>query len=287
MTVLVAGASGATGRLLVEQLLLHGQNVKVIVRSPDNLPEVIKNHDHLSIIHTSILDLTDPEMTRHVNGCAAVASCLGHNLNRKGIWGHPRRLVTDATRRLCNAIKENNAEQSTRFVLMNTAGNSNRDLHEPISFGSRCVIGLLRLLLPPHVDNEKAADYLRPYWSDDKAIEWVVVRPDTLTDEDKVTEYEVYPSPIRSALFNPGKTSRINVGHFMADLITNNVTWNRWKGQMPVIYNSNSGNRRGSFRMTAVLLSPYFRPSVVLTTGRTMVQCAEGAPCSSYRSTST
>ncbi len=238
MTVLVIGASGATGRLLVEQLLGRGQNVKVIVRSPENLPEVIKNHDHVSMIHASILDLTDAEMTQHVSGCAALASCLGHNLSFKGIFGQPRRLVTDAVRRLCNAIKENNAEKPTKFVLMNTAGNSNHDLHEPISFGHRCVIGLLRLLLPPHVDNEKAADYLRTVvGQDDQAIEWIVVRPDTLINEDKVTEYEVYPSPIRSAIFNAGRSRRINVGHFMADLITDSDTWNRWKVQMPVIYN--------------------------------------------------
>ncbi len=28
-----------------------------------------------------------------------------------------------------------------------------------------------------------------------------------------------------------------DIGHFMADLITNNNIWNKWKGQMPVIYN--------------------------------------------------
>lgn len=241
MTVLVVGASGATGRLLVEHLLDRGQNVKVIVRSPDNLPETFKNHDHLSMIRATVLELSDAEMAQHVNGCAAVASCLGHNLNWKGIYGHPRRLVTDATRRLCNAIKVNKAEKPTKFVLMNTAGNSNRDLNEPISLGQRCVIGLLRMLLPPHVDNENAADYLRiNIGQDDKAIEWTVVRPDTLINEDKVTDYEVHPSPIRSAIFNAGRTSRINVGHFMADLITDDDTWNRWKGQMPVIYNKES-----------------------------------------------
>jgi hypothetical protein len=123
-------------------------------------------------------------------------------------------------------------------VLMNTAGNSNRDLHEPLSFGHRCVIKLLRLLLPPHVDNEKAADYLRTVvGQDDPAIEWAVVRPDTLIDADEVSEYEIHPSPTRSAIFNAGKTSRINVGHFMAELILTNDTWIRWKGRMPVIYN--------------------------------------------------
>ena len=105
---------------------------------------------------------------------------------------------------------------------MNTAGNSNRDLHEPISFGQQCVIGLLRLLLPPHVDNENAADYLRTKIGEiDEAIEWAAVRPDNLIDEEYATKYEVHASPTRSAIFDAGLTSRINVAHFIADLITN------------------------------------------------------------------
>jgi hypothetical protein len=71
-------------------------------------------------------------------------------------------------------------------------------------------------------------------------IEWTAVRPDSLVDEENVTRYEVHPSPIRSAVFKPGQTSRINVGYFMADLITDDNTWNKWKGQMPVIHNTAS-----------------------------------------------
>jgi nucleoside-diphosphate-sugar epimerase len=238
MTILVVGASGATGRLLVKQLTNRGQNVKVIVRSPEKLLDFLKNHDHLSVICASVLELSDAEMAQHINGCDAVASCLGHNMSWNGIYGHPRRLVTDVTRRLCNAIMSNKSEKPTKYVLMNTAGNTNHDLHETISFGQRCVIGLLRLLLPPHVDNEKAADYLRTnIGQNDRAIEWAAVRPDNLIDEENVTKYEVHHSPIRNAIFDAGRTSRINVGHFMADLITDDNTWNKWKGQMPVIYN--------------------------------------------------
>ena len=158
MTILVVGASGATGQLLVEQLLNRRQNVKIIVRFPDKLPEVFKNQDNLSVIHASVLDLSDSEMAQHVSGCDALASCLGHNVSFKGMYGPPRRLVTDATRTLCSAIKANKPKEPVKFVLMNTAGNSNRDLHEQISFGQKCVVGLLRLLLPPHADNENAAD---------------------------------------------------------------------------------------------------------------------------------
>jgi hypothetical protein len=159
----------------------------------------------------------------------------------KGIYGQPRRLVTDAVRRLCEAVKANHPATLTRFVLMNTAGNSNRDIRERISFSQQLVIGLLRLLLPPHVDNEQAADYLRTeIGQTDEAIEWTVVRPDNLTDEDTVREYSIYPSPIRSAIFDAGTTSRINVARFMADLVTDDDMWLMWKGKMPVIYNETS-----------------------------------------------
>ena len=159
----------------------------------------------------------------------------------KGIFGSPRSLVTDATRRLCDAVKGNTPSEPVKFVLMNSAGNSNRDLDEAISFGQKCVIGLLRLLLPPHADNENAADYLRTQiGQNDSELEWAAVRPDQLIDEADATEFTVHPSPIRSAIFNSGKTSRINVGTFMADLITDNDTWSAWKGQMPVIYNRES-----------------------------------------------
>lgn len=237
MSVLVVGASGATGSKLVEQLLIKKYKVKVIVRSPEKLPEAWKNNNNLQIIAASVLDLSDNEMGKIVSDCTAVASCLGHNMTWKGIYGQPRKLVTDATSRLCNAIKSNNLQNSTKFVLINTTGNRNRDLNEPISFAQKCVIGLLRLLLPPHVDNEKAANYLRTQIGhNNKFIEWVAVRPDGLINEEEVSDYEIHTSPTRSAIFNAGKVSRINVGHFMTSLITDDKLWSKWNGQMPVIY---------------------------------------------------
>ena len=237
MTTLVVGASGATGIRLVEELLNRGQNVKVIVRSLDKLPDTIKNHERLSVISASVLELSDKELEQHVAGCDAVASCLGHNLTFKGLFGKPRRLVTDATRRLCNAIKASNPKAAIKYVLMNTVANCNRDLNESIPFAQKFLIGLLRILLPPQADNEQAAEYLRTVvGQNNTAIEWAAVRPSSLIDEESASEIEVYPSPSRSIL-KDGEISRINVGHFMADLITNDDIWNQWKGQMPVIYN--------------------------------------------------
>ena len=135
-------------------------------------------------------------------------------------------------------MRANQPGDPVKFVLMNTTGNSNRDLDEQIPTGQRCVIGLIRLLLPPHADNEEAADYLRTQiGQNDGTIEWAVVRPDSLIDEAKVTEFTVHPSPTRSAIFDAGVTSRINVACFMADLIGDDEVWKEWKGKMPVIYN--------------------------------------------------
>jgi len=239
MTTLVVGASGATGRLLVEQLLQSGQQVRAVVRSSSRFNAPDLSREQLTVIKASIHDASDADISRMVDGCDAIASCLGHNLTFKGLFGHPRQLVTDVTRRLCEAVNLSEPATPVRFVLMNTAGNSNRDLNEPMSRAQRCVIGLLRYGLPPHRDNERAADYLRTVvGQQNTAVEWVIVRPDTLTDATATTNYETDASPTRSAIFDPGKTSRINTAHFMAQLIADDNLWAKWRGQMPVVYNA-------------------------------------------------
>lgn len=241
MTVLVLGASGATGRRLVAQLLARGEPVRAVVRPGSAFPEALNRDARLTLVRAGFLALPNDEIAKLVDGCRAVASCLGHTLSVQGIYGRPRRLVTESVQRVYEAVKRNAADTPVRFVLMNTTGNSNRDIPERVSFAQTCVMVFLRLLLPPHVDNEKAADFLRlKVGPGNQHMEWVAVRPDALTNDNEVSHYHVYPSPIRSAIFNAGETSRINVGHFMAELITHDELWNQWRGQMPVIYNAES-----------------------------------------------
>jgi len=238
MTTLVLGASGATGKRLVEQLLNMGQKVKIIIRPTAKVTDKWKNNEKISIIKANISEVSADEMMSYIVDCQSVVSCLGHNITLRGIFGKPRKLVTNSVKLLCTAIQKNSSEKPIRFVLMNTTANRNWDLNEPISAWEKLVMGLIRLLLPPQSDNEKAADFLREdIGQNHKLIQWVAVRPDTLIDEDFLSEYEIYASPVRSALFNPGKTSRINVGNFMARLILENDLWKEWKGKMPVIYN--------------------------------------------------
>lgn len=238
MRALVLGASGATGKHLVGQLLEMGHEVKVIVRPTSLIPMEWEEDERVSVIKDHVHQMTPEEMARHLEDCAAVASCLGHNLTWKGIFGEPRKLVRDSIRVVCDAITTSSPSEAKKVILMNTVGHRNRDLDEKVSLGERIVIGLIRLLIPPQSDNEAAAEYLRlDIGQANPDVHWVAVRPDSLIDEDKVSSYEVHPSPLRSAIFDSGKTSRINVGHFMAKLIVDEVVWSSWKGQMPVIYN--------------------------------------------------
>lgn len=238
MKVLVAGATGATGSLVVKELLKRGIEVCAIVRSVSKFSKEIKENSKFTYIEASILDISLEDMSKYIEGCDAVVSCLGHNISLKGVFGPPFKLVTRAIKLIHKAIVNNNLDRSTKIILMNTTGNRNKDLKEKVSIGEHLAFGLIRLLVPPQRDNEAAANFLRIKLGQDNMLSpWVAVRPDALIDNNEVTDYQLYPSPIRSAIFDPGKASRINVAHFMGELITNDETWNKWKGKMPVLYN--------------------------------------------------
>ena len=237
MYTIVVGGSGATGREVVKSLLAKGKLVKVVVRDQNSFVKIVPEHSNLTVIEGSILDFNDNQFDYLLKDCDSIVSCLGHNLTFKGMYGNPRYLVRDAVKKFTNAILRLDDQRVVKYILMNTTGNRNRDIKEKIPFIDLCMVALIRILIPPHRDNESAADYLRCNYYINRRVEWVAVRPDSLIDKDEVTEYTIHPSPTRSAIFDSGKSSRINVAHFMSELVTDSDIWEKWKGQMPVLYN--------------------------------------------------
>jgi len=81
--VLVVGASGATGRLVVEQLLSRGVEINAIVRSLDALPD----SPNLFKIQASVHNLTSSEMAIHIIACNRYTSMYmqSHQIQRN--WG--------------------------------------------------------------------------------------------------------------------------------------------------------------------------------------------------------
>ena len=226
-----------TGRPLVEQLLCENHKVRVVVRSSLKLSAKVLENPNTTVIEASVLDLTDEEMAEHVKDCDAVVSCLGHVMDFNGMFGEPKKLCTDATRRLCDAIEKNGPRKPTKFILMNTVGVLNPDLEEKRTWFERQLLTLLRHNLPPHTDNETAAEHLHQnVGKENKHIEWCSVRPDSLIDAE-VSPYEIKESP-STGILTGRPTTRSNVAHFMTELIENAELWSTWKFRMPVIMNS-------------------------------------------------
>jgi nucleoside-diphosphate-sugar epimerase len=228
--ILVVGATGGTGKHVVQQLLDQGQSVVAVARSKEKLTGWLQkkpDDDRLQVEEVSILDdWTEDEFKEHTKDCAAVVSCLGHTQSIQGIWGPPYRLVTEATKRLTTAMPD-----GAKFILMGSEGVADpKDPERPLT--DSAALFLMRYLVPPHADNEAAVDYLQQH----PEVNWVVIRPTNLIDDDQTPpgEYALLDHP-RGDLFGYDAVSRSNVAHFMVELITNEKTWEQYKHKMPVM----------------------------------------------------
>ena len=119
--VLVVGATGATGKHVVQMMLDQGHNVVALVRSKESmlskLKDKTKNMDRLEIHEGSITQMSHDSLVALTKDCDYVVSCLGHNLTFKGMFLKDRRLVTDACKKLTKAMPA-----SCKLLLMGSDG---------------------------------------------------------------------------------------------------------------------------------------------------------------------
>lgn len=235
MKALILGASGKTGKQVVQQLIKRDINVRILVRESATIPGNFTNDQRIEIIKGNVSDFDIGKIKELVKDCDSVICCLGHNISLKGILGPPHKLVSNTVRKIIEV--KHSFKLNQKFILMSTTAYTNKKIGEKNSFGEMIIFSFLKILLPPHRDNMLAADHLLHKLGTNSGIEWVAVRPDSLIDEEDVSKYEIHDHKIRSPLFNPGKTSRINVSHFIAELVTNDELWQEWKHKTPVIYN--------------------------------------------------
>lgn len=234
-TVLLVGGTGRTGQRVLRQLLERGIAVRAIVRSRGKLPPDLAANARLTTIEASLLALRQDELERHLRGCDAVVSCLGHVLSVRGVFGPPRDLVTAATTCLCRAAEALRPPTPMKLVLMSSVSvNRPGGLDTRRGIVERALLCVLRAVLPPARDNQRAADYLLERADSGRtSVEWAIVRPDSLLDGE-VSEYALHEGLVNS-LRAPGSTRMANVAHFMCELVTTPETWAAWRGKLPVI----------------------------------------------------
>ncbi|MCX6374248.1 MAG: SDR family oxidoreductase [Actinobacteria bacterium] len=237
-TVLLLGGTGRTGDRVLQQLLSRGVHVRALVRSADRLPAGVAADPRLTVVVADLLSLSDQQVREQVDGCDAVISCLGHTISAQGVFGKPRDLVTRSVERVCRAARDLRPTQPVKLILMSSVSvNRARGLDRRRGRFERAALWLLRGLVPPARDNQRAADFLHDVIAAaDPCAQWVIVRPDTLKEGD-VTEYALHEGLV-DGLFRPGATTRANVAHFMCELATDAEVWAAWRGRLPVIMNA-------------------------------------------------
>lgn len=113
MKALVIGATGATGKDLVQQLLLDNDfnEVNVFVRKPLNI-----YNDKLK---THVIDFEKPEEWKNLVDGDVAFSCLGTTLKDAGSKEAQRKVDVDYQYEFAKAAKENNVED---YILVSSYG---------------------------------------------------------------------------------------------------------------------------------------------------------------------
>jgi nucleoside-diphosphate-sugar epimerase len=96
MKLVVFGANGPTGRLLVEDALARGQTVRAVARHPEGYP---LHHERLEVVRADVAD--GSSLTNTISGCDSVASVVGASYSWKPIIVYSR-----GTRAIVSAMRE-------------------------------------------------------------------------------------------------------------------------------------------------------------------------------------
>lgn len=206
-SILVLGATGGTGRLIVAQALARGYDVTALVRSPESAVA-------LPGARLVAGDARDPKTLRDaLTGRDAVVSALGTPASPL----HEVTLLSRATRALVDAMK---AEGIARLVAITGIGAGDSRGHGGFAF-DRLIFPLL--LRHVYADKDRQEAVIR-----ESGLDWVLVRPAVLNDK-----------PGRGAVraltdlsgFHGGSVAREDVARFVLDQVRDDA----WLRRAPLI----------------------------------------------------
>ncbi len=207
MRLTVFGASGRTGRPLVQQALDAGHDVVAFVRDPAKLP---LQHERLTVVQGDGMKLEDVESA--VRGSDAVLSTLGQSK------GSPKDLQTVATRNIVAAMEKYGVR---RLVSLTGAGvdapeDQPKLINNIIKFALKTLSGAVLQDALGHVDVIKSSN-----------LDWVIVRGPRLTEGPRTNKYRVGWVGVNTGT----SISRADLADFMLKQVTDNT----YLRKMPMI----------------------------------------------------
>jgi len=196
MNLLILGASGRTGLLVVEQALAAGHDVTALVRSPEKLTV------HNSPLHVVAGQATDADdVARAMAGAGAVISVLGGGGS----------VILDSSRAIIEAA---NRTGVTRVVVMSSFL-VERDRMGTLSWLITGVAGTSKIK-----DKQAGEELLRK--SD---LEWTIVYPGPLTDGSATGSVHVLPEGAKRRVSE--RISRADVAAWLVEAATGRQTGRR------------------------------------------------------------
>ncbi len=215
MKILLLGATGRTGRDLLQQALQRGHHVHALVRDKK---KVITHHSNLSIFEGSPLDKAALENA--MNGCEVIASAL--NVSRTSDWPwaplrSPEDLLSSVMKSLVELMPQHHI---SRLIFISAWGVAETKKDIPGWF--RWFIDHSNLSYP-YLDHERQEDLARK-----SPLEWTSVRAAGLTNGSKIKEVKISfnNDPKPSLMIN-----RKSVASFVLDTLEKNL----YLRQTPVI----------------------------------------------------
>lgn len=171
MRLVILGATGGIGRIVVEQAVKAGHEVTALVRDPSALSVA-----GAEVRRADVLDAT--ELTPLLAGADAVVSALGV---RPPVKGPVSLLASGAS----SALKAMEATGVTRYLMVSAAGAFRERADGPVT--KAVVKPLLNRVLRHSFDDTREAEKIVRA----SAVDWTIVRPPRLTDTPRTGRYRI------------------------------------------------------------------------------------------------
>jgi len=202
MKLLIFGATGGTGKLVVEQALSKGFGVTAFLRNPEKLS---LSDPRLSIVKGDVLQQSTIDAI--MPGHDAVICCLGAPANKAF------RLRSEGTKNILSAMKKYGV---TRFICQTSLGfGDSETLLNNTSFIFRKIIVplLLKTTFAEHSIQEKTIA--------ESDVNWTIVRPGIMVDTAYTGAYKHgFDYTDKSVKV---KIARADVAHFMLEQLNNKI----------------------------------------------------------------
>lgn len=191
MHIALFGATGGTGRQVLDQALAQGYTVSALVRDPSKLAE----QTGLTLVVGDVLDQS--ATTRCIQGADAVICILGSHGSREPI-------EAIGTRTILEGMREAGAR---RLVAVTSLGVG--DSREQINWAFRMIMDLT--LKPIMMAKEEQERLIKT-----SGLDWTIVRPGGLTDGPRTGAYRFG----RDRSIKGGRISRADVADFVLRQLT-------------------------------------------------------------------